>query len=199
LSEFDCEQNQAFSPCGGSWCPSALESLSLPAATGVRRWFTATALAAAYFNLAACGGPHFDGRVYTDGPVQFRLEHIPEHWRRIDVSDAALAFRDDSQAATVAVHGRCGRDAEDVPLEALTQHLFLEFTERQMESRERLMLDGREALSTKLVAKLDGVPKYFHVVVLKKNTCVYDFAQIAAAEQDHEAFLQFVRGFSSVN
>ena len=60
-------------------------------------------------------------------------------------------------------------------------------------------LDGREALETQMVAKLDGVEKHFHVVVLKKDGCVYDFLQIAGERQDPDAFRHFVSGFSSAS
>ena len=147
-------------------------------------------------SVGACSPSHFDGQVFRKGDVSFRLEHLPPSWRRIEIDDTALAFRDDENAATVAINGRCGKDAEDVPLASLTQHLFLQFTERQLTHQEVFPLDGREALRTEMVAKLDGVQKYFHVVVLKKDGCVYDFLQIANQHQDENVFLDFVRGFS---
>jgi len=149
--------------------------------------------------LVGCGGQHFDGQVVRKGDVAFRLERLPSSWRAIEVDDTALAFRDDRNAATVAINGRCGKDADDVPLQSLTQHLFLQFTERQLTSQELFPLDGREALRTEMVAKLDGVPKYFHVVVLKKDGCVYDFMQIANQRLGADEFLEFVRGFSSLS
>jgi hypothetical protein len=146
----------------------------------------------------SCSTTHFDGQVFRKGDVAFRLAHLPPTWRHIEISDTALAFRDDQNAATVAINGRCGKDAEDVPLQSLTQHLFLQFTERKLEDQELLPLDGREALRTEMIAKLDGVQKYFHVVVLKKDGCVYDFLQIANRHQDKDEFLDFVRGFTSL-
>jgi hypothetical protein len=146
-----------------------------------------------------CSTSHFDGQVYRAGDVAFRLEELPATWRQINVDDTALAFRDDEHSATIAINGRCGKDAEDVPLRALTQHLFLQFTERQQGEQQLLTLDGREALATQLVAKLDGVEKHFQVVVMKKDGCVYDFLQIANQAQDSEPFLRFVRGFSSLS
>jgi hypothetical protein len=145
----------------------------------------------------SCATSHFDGRVFRKGDVAFRLTRLPPTWRQIDISDTALAFRDDENAATVAINGRCGKDAEDVPLQSLTQHLFLQFTERQLQDQELFPLDGREALRTEMLAKLDGVQKYFHVVVLKKDGCVYDFMQIANRPQDKHEFLDFVHGFTS--
>jgi len=80
----------------------------------------------------ACAASTFDGHVYQNGPLRFRVGQIPSAWRAIDVEDALLAFRDDPMNATVAVNGRCGVDGDDVPLASLTQHLFLQFTDRQI-------------------------------------------------------------------
>jgi hypothetical protein len=148
--------------------------------------------------LAACSAGQFDGHVFRKGDVAFRLAEVPPSWRVLEVSDTALAFRDDEAASTIAINGRCGKDADDVPLRSLTQHLFLQFTERNSEEQETFALDGREALLTRLDAKLDGVRQYFQVVVLKKDGCVYDFMQIANQPQPKEPFVKFVNGFSSI-
>jgi hypothetical protein len=148
---------------------------------------------------AACGGPQFDGHVFRGDEVAFRVGPVPETWRRIDVSTAELAFRDDSTKVTVAVNARCGVDGDDVPLQALTHHLFLHFKDRRVESQEELMLDDRAALRTELLADLDGVRKYYVVYVLKKDGCVYDFLSIADLEATNPApFDRFVHGFSTV-
>jgi hypothetical protein len=159
----------------------------------------ALALVAGLTTGLGCSTSHFDGHVYRHEDIAFRLARVPEGWRAIESSDTALAFRDDSREATIAINGRCGKDAEDVPLRSLTQHLFIQFTERRLERQELLSLDGREALATRMVAKLDGVPKHFQVVVLKKDGCVYDFWQITAREVAPETFLDFVQGFSTLS
>ena len=126
---------------------------------------------------------------------------MPSTWRRIDADGALLAYRDDATPASVVVNGRCGKDGDDVPLESLTHHLFLEFTDRTVESQAKLMLDGREALQTELLASLDGVPKRFTVFVLKKNACVYDFIHVTppdAPPQGRRDFVAFVEGFSTI-
>lgn len=160
----------------------------------LRRVVTAVALGVL---SSGCAASTFDGTLFRKDDVAFRLEHLPPSWRQIEINDTALAFRDDQSETTIAINGRCGRDADDVPLQSLTQHLFLQFTERQIESQQLMPLDGREALETQMVAKLDGVEKHFHVFVLKKDGCVYDFLQIASERQDPAAFRHFVSGFSS--
>jgi hypothetical protein len=150
------------------------------------------------FLAGGCGGPHFDGRVYDDGKLRFHTGPVPPAWRGVEADGTLLAFRDDQAPAMIAVNGRCGVDGDDVPLASLTQHLFLQFTERELKSQRELNLDGRAALRTELVGKLDGVPKHFLVYVLKKDGCVYDFWRISEpSAPDTASFESFVRGFAT--
>jgi hypothetical protein len=148
--------------------------------------------------LSACSAAQFNGRTYRNEDLAFQLGPYPEAWREIGSEEVLIAFRDDEGAATIAVNGRCGKDSDDVPLEALTQHLFLEFTDRKLVEQRRLNLDSRAALRTEIVAQLDGVAKHYVVYVLKKNGCVYDFMHIAgvsSSAERRETFDRFVAGF----
>ena len=111
-----------------------------------------------------CAGSSFDGQVFRRGDLAFRVGPVPAKWHPIEVDGALLAFRDDSDAATIALNGRCGLDGDDVPLEALTHHLFLHFTEAKLLKQERVSLAGRAALRSELTAGLDGVPIHYLVL-----------------------------------
>jgi len=163
--------------------------------------FRAKSTAIAAVLLVGCGGGGFDGRVYRSGELSFRLSPIPDGWRPIDATGALVAFRDDTAPATIAIGGRCGKDGDDVPLEALTQHLFLDFTDRVVENQVKVELDGREALHTEMLAKLDGVQRRITVFVMKKNGCVYDFWHVAPPGGQPDArrqFVAFVQGFATI-
>ena len=164
------------------------------------RGFDSTVLALACLICAACASTGFNGRVYKDGSLRFRVGPVPDAWRALQVDDARLAFRDDQANATIAVNARCGVDGDDVPLASLTQHLFLEFTERTQLSQTQVSLDGREALRSELRAALDGVKKQYLVYVLKKDGCVYDFMYIAAdgAAGSRAEFERLVQGFQTL-
>lgn len=149
---------------------------------------------------SGCGG--LRGDVYHGPGYAFRIGPLDEKWQRIPASHAALAFRDEEDGSTIVVNGRCGVDGEDVPLDALTHHLFIRFTEREILEQAVVPFDRREAMRTVIRAKLDGVPMKFAVWVLKKDGCVYDLAYMAApARFDRGAprFDRFVRGFATVS
>ncbi len=151
--------------------------------------------------LCACASSHFDGRVFRNDELAFAVPSPPPAWRPIEVSDALIAYRDDEARATIAINGRCGQDGDDVPLESLTQHLFIYFTEREVVDQQRLPMDDREALRTEMFAKLDGVRHAFVVYVLKKDRCVYDFMFIAdprTAQTGAKRFDRYVEGFRTM-
>ncbi len=155
------------------------------------------------FLLLACigCGAQFDGRVYRARGVSFAVSAVPPGWQALPGREAALAFRDATAQATVLVNARCGLTSDDVPLTALTQHLFIEFTRRTIEEQTLAPFDGREALHSRLSAELDGVPMRYDVWVLKKDGCVYDllyFAPPSTFDRGQPAFAKFAESFTTV-
>lgn len=147
-----------------------------------------------------CASSSWDGHVFRGNNVEFRVGQVPAGWRRIEDEGSLLTFRDASRDLVITVNGRCGKDGDDVPLQALTQHLFVYFTDREVIGERTITLDGRDALRTELSAKLDGVPRRFVVYVTKKNGCVYDLILIGAPTLDAKSvaeFDDFVLGFSN--
>jgi hypothetical protein len=90
---------------------------------------------------------------------------------------------------------------QDVPLSALTNHLLIGFTDREFRSSETVPLDGREALRSRVVARLDGVPRELLLYVMKKDQCTYDFALVAPPGESYRAaepeFERMVAGFTT--
>jgi hypothetical protein len=160
-------------------------------------------LGAAIFALAGCGATvAFDGETYRDAQVAFRVPHTPTEWRPVKVSDAKLAFRDDTRDASILVTARCGIPSDDVPLQSLTGQLVMGTTEREYVSEDVTPFDGREAMHTVLRAKLDGVRMAYDVFVMKKNGCVYDLVYVAPPEQfdaGKTTFEAFCKGFRSLD
>jgi hypothetical protein len=143
----------------------------------------------------------FEGNIYRSGPIAFQLPDPPPRWRRIDVEDASLAFRDEEHGASVLLNARCLSADDRTPLVALTNHLLIGATEREYLSQSVEPFDGREALHTKLKAKWDGVPMLIDVYVLSKDGCVYDFIYLAPPsvfERGAPGFESFVRGFRTL-
>jgi hypothetical protein len=147
---------------------------------------------------AACSAPALNGGVWKLGESQFKIGPKPETWRQVETIGSSAGFRDDPHEASVLVGARCKVASDDAPLLALTNHLIMGTTEREIVSQDVIPFDGREAMHTVLRAKLDGVLMSYDVYVLKKDGCVYDFVYVADAkhfEAGAPAFERFVSGF----
>lgn len=147
----------------------------------------------------------FDGAVYRGRDVSFRVPLVPASWRRVSLPAADLAFRDEAHDASVLINSRCLVSDWDAPLVALTDHLILGTTARQIAREETIPFDGREALHTLLEARLDGVPMRYDIFVLKKDGCVYDLVYVSPpsgaatlAAGGFAEFEAFVRGFHTL-
>lgn len=153
--------------------------------------------------LAACsgGGGQLRGTLYSDREASYRIGSLSGDWQRLSVEDQNdLAWRSARLASIVQVNATCD-PASDVPLTALTNHLLMGFTEREIQAQEIVPMDGREALRTHVVARLDGVPRELLFYVLKKDECVYDLALLAPVGAPFERalveFEPFVAGFTT--
>ena len=148
-------------------------------------------LAAATSRCGGAAARSFDGKTYRDGPVAFQIGAVPSSWRAVEVTDASLAYRDDSHGASILLNARCHRPDEGTPLVALTNHLLMGSTAREVVSQETEPFDGREALHTKMRAKWDGVPIAFDIYVAKKDGCIYDFVYMGDPTAHDEGIRDF--------
>lgn len=155
----------------------------------------------------SCGssGAVFDGHEYRNGKIAFRVGDVPASWRRLDVTDASLAFRDDSREASILLNARCGAKDGDVPLVSLTGQLIMGTTDREFEKEETIPFDGREARHSILKAKLDGVLLRYDIYVEKKDGCTYDFVYVSPPDRadgahiDSTDFEHFVGDFRTLS
>ncbi len=128
--------------------------------------------------LTGCRRVSFEDSVFTKPDVNYSVGELPGHWHRVYLEDTDLSFSETGTGRALSINSTCeGHD--DPPLPVLTRHLLMGFTERQEQSQRTIVLDGREALRSRYMAKLDGVPVELELVVLKKDGCVFDFTYVA--------------------
>ena len=160
------------------------------------RWMLLLVLVAP---LAGCRRVSFEDSVLTKPSVRYRVGKLPEVWHRVWLEGNDLAFSEEGTGRALSVNATCeGHD--DPPLPVLTRHLLAGFTERQEVSSKLVPLAEREALRSRYLAKLDGVPVRLELVVLKKDNCVYDFAYVSPpglAEERMADFETLLAGFES--
>jgi len=145
--------------------------------TGVGRTFLAILVLWAL--AGGCGHAELRHGVFSKPPnVRYRIGELPAPWRRVSLKDNDIAWTLPGDGHSIAVNSTC-QGYEDAPLPVLTRHLSVGFTDPQLLEQQTATLDGREALRSHYRAKLDGVPIELLVVVMKKNSCVYDFMYVS--------------------
>ncbi len=156
-----------------------------------------TVLLVAMLTLAwGCGASaSFRDGVYDDGTVRYRVGPRAG-FERVEVEDNDLAFFN-RHLGTITINSTCS-EYEDVPQDALLNHLLFGTRERNFRVDEVLTLDGRGAKHVVVDVELDGVPLTLEIYLVKKDGCVYDLSHVSArsapAEGQH-AFRSFVAGF----
>jgi len=133
------------------------------------------------------------------GDVCYRIGALDERWRLVHQEGASVGFYSDAVGGVIEANATCRDDADAAPLSALTRQLLIGYTERDLGSQELVQLDGREALRTRLTAKLDGVPMALDVFVMKRNGCIFDLSYAAPpdlAARGEADFGRFVAGFA---
>jgi hypothetical protein len=156
------------------------------------------ALAAAPPWLTACAHVHFDGQRFAKrdrhAEVAYRVGALAPAWQRADVAGSDLVFHREGRGS-IAVTATC-HDYDDVPVEALVQHLLFGSTGRVYLTDEEVTLDGRGARHALVQAELDGVPVQLEMYVLVRDRCVFDLSHVgrAGAPSDPD-FTRFVQAF----
>lgn len=131
--------------------------------------------------LAAACSSHgrLRGETFEKGNLRYHVvKPDAAHWQQAKVSGNDLSFISREGGFLLALNSTC-KGHEDAPLEALTQHLLIGFTEREKLKSERLPVDGREGLLSRYIAKMDGVARELDLFVFKKDGCVFDLSYIA--------------------
>lgn len=161
-------------------------------------WLESLRLCFAVGALCGCASAvHFDGRVLTKEDTRYRIGELSRDWERVELDDNDLAFHSPGKG-TIGVNATCD-DFDDVPPQALMNHLFFGTTSRRHVVDEEVTLDGRGARHVVLQADLDGAPIELEVYLLVNRGCVYDLSQVrrqGAPPEVAEQFARFVSGFA---
>ena len=135
--------------------------------------------------------------VFRTRDTHYKIGDLPTSWKRMSLRYADLAFANKADGSTLLVNSSCDK-TEDTPAIALTWHLLIGMTEQNIISQKPFAVSGREGLETTAEAKIDGVKRKFRMLVLKKNSCVYDIVLSTSPKKFEEnlpVYEAAVKGF----
>ena len=142
-------------------------------------------IALACVALGACNGHTYKDGYFSKGGLRYHVATLdPAQWQQLGFADNDLAWVNRSSPHVLSTNATCDLENHGDPsLEVLTTHLLFGFSDKTLNARETKTIDGRQALISSYVAKLDGVPVEIVLAVLKKNDCVHDFIYISPPGQ----------------
>jgi hypothetical protein len=151
------------------------------------------------YGLPGCG---LSGPLRTDPKAKiFETGSLGPNWKKAalegEESSADFIYVNQKTSAYIAVNSMCKR-YPDSSLASLSKQLMGPMSNAEIIAQEKLMIDEREALSTRSKGLLDGVAVEAKFVVVRKNECIFDFSLVAGKrifDEDEEDFDRLVKGF----
>lgn len=143
---------------------------------------------------------YYNGVVRTRGG-SFRIGVLPRAWERRPLKYRALLFANKNDNATITIDSWCKGAVDDGSLGALTKDLYKGMDAPKVVSQQAVKLSGREALKTQIEAGLDGRRVSLTAVVLKMNTCVFDFVYVTVPGEfsSQGDFENMINGFEFID
>ncbi|MCA9507423.1 MAG: hypothetical protein KC505_03255 [Myxococcales bacterium] len=126
------------------------------------------------------------------GRASFGVTPPGNEWVQKSFRGAQLFFKHKHQNASIFFNAQC-ENLSDSPLEALTAQLLIGFSDVHYQKQENIKISDREGLLSILTAKIDGVPRYLEIIILRKNRCVFDAVFNSSPESK-----DLVKDFSSM-
>lgn len=137
------------------------------------------------------------GNVFLSDKSRYSVGILPEGWKRMRPGVYAIVFYNSALESTIATDAFCGTANEDIPLKQLTIQMLAGVEGYKILDQEEFMMDGRGALRTSVVGRVDGVPLHFDTVVIKKNRCTIDFMCISPEAAYTEASADFTAFYNA--
>lgn len=122
----------------------------------------------------------------TDSGVYKKSENInnqlsrnlPVAWTEISSEGSDYALQKKTSNSIFLFNSSC-RKFEGSTLNALTSSMFTGLDEVVIEEKKESFYQGREAVEVTAHGKLDGITRYFKIITILKNNCIYDYVLIA--------------------
>ncbi len=95
-------------------------------------------------------------------------------WMPVQIKNAEQAWIVPGEGSSLLIESDCRKHNQDVPLVGLTGQLLIGMTDQTLIEQKTIPFQNREALVSTYTLKLDGDRQKMHILVLKKDGCVFD-------------------------
>jgi hypothetical protein len=103
----------------------------------------------------------------------------PSPYTELKVQAADRSWQNNNNGNTISYMSACDQASEPT-LEVLSSIALDGVEDLKVVERKKINYNGREALNTVLLGRVDGVPIQADLTVLKKNNCVFNITYIGS-------------------
>lgn len=136
------------------------------------------------FFMSGCPKPKLAQPIRILGP----------EWIPVNIKGAEQAWLIPKEGSSILIDSQCSSRDQDVPLVGLTAQLLIGMTDQVLLEQKTIPYQNREALLSTFLVKIDGVSQKMHILVLKKEGCVYDIVLTTSSD----VFDQRLRDFEKI-
>lgn len=126
---------------------------------------------------------------------QLKIE-IPNPWSEISTEESDYALQNKNTKSLFLFNSAC-RKYEASTLSALTSSMLAGIEDVKITEKNTVTHQGRDAVEVAANGKLDGVLRFFKIVTIQKNNCIYDYVLISTNQKnlsnDSSAFKLFLQ------
>lgn len=149
--------------------------------------------------IASCSSTKSDNGVYEKSTSYKNpyTSHPPKAWKKISSEGSDFALSSTLNGNLFIINSACRKYLTST-LPNLTQSILSGIDNLEVITEETLHYQERDALLLKAKGSIDGVTRFFKLLTLQKNNCIYDFILIANSlntlEQHDKEFHNLING-----
>lgn len=109
--------------------------------------------------------------------------NIPHPWKEISAESSDYALENAQTKSLFILNSAC-RKYEASNLNALTSSILAGIENLSIRERKTSFYQEREAAEVTASGTLDGIQRFFKIITIHKNNCIYDYVLISTNEKN---------------
>ena len=114
------------------------------------------------------------------------IEDSPDAWAKISSEGSDFALQNKISNSLFLFNSAC-RKHEASTLNALTTSILAGLDDVKIIEKSNTFYQGREAIEVVANGKLDGIQRFFRIITIQKNNCIYDYLLISTNQKNLDA------------
>jgi hypothetical protein len=140
-----------------------------------------------FFLLTACSSPETDNGVYTKSTtITNNIKSVlKKPWSESQTEGSDYALTNKKSKSFFLINSAC-RKFEASNLNSLTAAILSGINDLTYIENNKITFEDRDAMMVTAKGSIDGVTRFFKILTVQKNNCIYDIALISTTQKNLE-------------